>query len=110
MQSANDALELSLVVPGETGAKSIAKFHPQFTYSIFGDDEQIFGFRDLKINLVYNSTDMRPNLNISYSKKFKTVGETEATDVNTILHEYLPEGSPALPLSHPPYWRERRPN
>ena len=94
MQSANDALEVSLVVPGVAGTKPIAKFHPQFTYPVFGDDEQIFGYRDLRINVAFNATDMRPNLNISYGKKFKTVGETEAVDIEGILREFLPEGQP----------------
>ena len=95
MQSANDALEVSLVVPGVAGTKTIAKFHPQFTYPVFGDEEQIFGYRDLRINLAFNATDMRPNLNISYGKKFKTVGETEAVDIDAILREFLPEGQPS---------------
>jgi len=34
---------------------------------------------------------MRPNLSVSYSKKFPAVGETEATDINGILHDFLPE-------------------
>jgi histone acetyltransferase 1 len=34
---------------------------------------------------------MRPNLSVTYNKKFPAVGETEATDINGILHDYLPE-------------------
>ena len=73
--------------------KTITNFHPQFTYPIFGDDEQIFGYQDLQISLRYNANDMRPNLAITYKKKFQAVGETEATNVDEILHEYLPEGT-----------------
>lgn len=61
------------------------------TYSIFGDEEQIFGYQGLKINLRYNVCDMRPNLQINYGKKFKTVGETEPTDIKAVLDDFLPK-------------------
>ncbi|KAL1843797.1 hypothetical protein VTJ49DRAFT_7507 [Mycothermus thermophilus] len=90
--SSNDALLLTLVSPSPSGPKTIGhSFHPKFTYSIFGDSEEIFGYRDLEINLQYNASDLRPNLTISYSKKFPTVGETEATDIEGVLREFLPD-------------------
>ncbi|KAK4241710.1 histone acetyl transferase [Achaetomium macrosporum] len=88
----NDALLLSLVSPSPAGLKTIAQsFHPKFTYPIFGDSEEIFGYKDLEINLQYNATDMRPNLSVKYSKKFPAVGDVEAADVNGILREFLPD-------------------
>jgi histone acetyltransferase 1 len=35
---------------------------------------------------------MRPGVEISYKKKFKAVGDTEATDINTTLEPFLPKG------------------
>ena len=35
---------------------------------------------------------MRPNIEISYDKKFKAVGDTKATDIHEILKEWTPEG------------------
>jgi len=61
------------------------------TYSIFGDDERIFGYKGLKVNLQYNASDMRPNLQVSFSKKFAPVGDTEATDVKGVLEPFLPK-------------------
>jgi len=72
--------------------KTIASFHPKFTYPIFGEEEQIFGYKNLKINLKFNANDMRPNLNVSYKQKFQAVGDVEATDINAILAEFLPQG------------------
>ncbi|KAK3943068.1 acyl-CoA N-acyltransferase [Diplogelasinospora grovesii] len=89
--SSNEALKISLVSPGATGLKTLASFHPQFTYPVFGDDEQIFGYQDLQINLRYNANDMRPNLAVSYRKKFKATGDTEAADIHEILDDFLPE-------------------
>ncbi len=90
--NSNEALEISLIKPSAIGLKTIASCNPKFTYPIFGDDERIFGYQNLKINLKYHVTDMRPNLHISYSKKFKSVGDTEPTDIEGILKEFLPEG------------------
>ncbi|KAH6627777.1 acyl-CoA N-acyltransferase [Chaetomium tenue] len=90
--SSNDALLLSLVSPSPTGVKTIGdSFRPKFTYPIFGDSEEIFGYQNLKISLRYNASDMRPNLSITYGKKFDAVGDTEATDVHGILREFLPD-------------------
>ncbi|KAK4230780.1 acyl-CoA N-acyltransferase [Podospora fimiseda] len=89
--NSNEALQLSLVAPSNDGIKTLAKFYPKFTYPIFGNAEEIFGYKNLQINLRYNATDMRPTLSITYSKKFTAVGETEATDIEGILREYLPE-------------------
>lgn len=62
------------------------------TYSIFGDEERIFGYQGLNINLRYHASDMRPSLQIAYKKKFRSVGETQATDVKEILEPFLPKG------------------
>ncbi|KAK4123588.1 histone acetyltransferase type B [Parathielavia appendiculata] len=88
----NDALLLSLVAPSPTGVKTIGhSFHPKFSYSIFGEDEIIFGYQELEINLRFNASDMRPNLSVTYSKKFPAVGEAEPTDIHGILRELMPD-------------------
>lgn len=94
LQDANEALNISLVAPSKSGLKTIAAFNPKFTYPIFGDDEKIFGYKDLKINLRYRANDMRPHLRVAYSKKFTPVGEQEPTDIVEILEEggHLPKG------------------
>ncbi|KAK0630831.1 acyl-CoA N-acyltransferase [Bombardia bombarda] len=89
--NANDALTLSLVTPSSTGLKTLTTFHPKFTHTVFGDDEQVFGYQNLQINVQYHASDMRPHLDVFYSKKFKAVGETEAVDIKKILSDYLPE-------------------
>ncbi|OAA65738.1 histone acetyltransferase type b catalytic [Niveomyces insectorum RCEF 264] len=90
VSNANEALEISLVQPGPTALRTIASFNPKFTYSIFGDEETIFGYQNLKINLRYHASDMRPNLRVSASKKLKNVGEHEPTDIPKVLGEFLP--------------------
>lgn len=93
LASANDAIHISLLSPSDSGLQHIATFNPRHTYSIFGEDEQIFGYKDLKINLRYRANDMRPHLKTSYSKKFKAVGGPEPTEVAAILEDgnHLPK-------------------
>ncbi|KAI0127537.1 acyl-CoA N-acyltransferase [Xylariales sp. AK1849] len=87
---ANEAVTISLVTPTETGLQKIESFNPQFTYAIFGEEEHIFGYKGLKINLSYNATDMRPHLSVSSIRKFKTVSGVEAFDVVGTMKEFLP--------------------
>jgi histone acetyltransferase 1 len=84
-------VHISLVSNAEGGPKTLHTFNPKFTYPIFGDEERIFGYQGLNINLRYNASDMRPGLQITYNKKFKTVGETSPTDLKAVLEQYLPK-------------------
>ena len=89
--NANEALQVSLKKPTRDGPKQVhAPFNPRFTYSIFGDDEQIFGYKDLSIDLRFRANDMRPHVKISYAKKFDAIGDTEPTDIEGTLREVLP--------------------
>lgn len=90
---ANEAITISLVQPADAGLKQIESFHPNFTYALFGEEERIFGYKGLKINLSYNASDMRPHLSVSSTRKFQAVGEVEAVDVAEVMKELLPEGS-----------------
>lgn len=72
------------------GLHALSEFQPTFTYPIFGEAEQIFGYKDLEIDLKFAAHDMRPNVKISYAKKFQTVGDTSAIDLIGTLKEYLP--------------------
>lgn len=83
-------MQISLKKPTKDGPKSYKFFHPRFTYSIFGDDEQIFGYKNLSIDLRYRANDMRPFVKIDFSKKFNAIGDVEPTDIEGILKDYLP--------------------
>ncbi|KAG6018742.1 histone acetyltransferase 1 [Claviceps citrina] len=90
----NDALTVSLVSPSKSGLRLVDTFHPKFTYPIFGDDEKIFGYRDLKISLHYRANDMRPHVDITYKNKLTPPpGVDEPTDVEAVLREggHLPK-------------------
>ncbi|KAJ5914253.1 hypothetical protein N7504_003136 [Penicillium tannophilum] len=88
---ANDAIHITVVQPGDTKPKTLSTFHPQFTYPIFGDDEQIFGYKGLVIRLRFAAHDLRPHLHISYDEKFKPVGDTTALDLLGTLKPFVSE-------------------
>ncbi|KAI0400961.1 histone acetyltransferase type B catalytic subunit [Xylaria palmicola] len=88
--NANEAITISLVRPSGSAIEKISSFNPKLTYSIFGEDERIFGYKGLKVNLQYDARNLRPHLSVSSTKKFKSVGEVEALDVREVLKEFLP--------------------
>ncbi|TWU73644.1 histone acetyltransferase 1 [Metarhizium rileyi] len=92
--NSNDAFNISLVSPSKSGLRLIGSFHPNFTYPIFGDEEKIFGYKDLKISLRFRANDMRPHLETTYSKKLSPpAGVEEPTDINAVLQDgsHLPK-------------------
>lgn len=80
--STNDALTISLV--DENGA---VKFKPAFTYPIYGDAEQVFGYKNLQIFLAFDSITMKPFLNVKYDEKLNT----DIPDVQKALLAKLPK-------------------
>ncbi|KAK0511466.1 hypothetical protein JMJ35_006039 [Cladonia borealis] len=90
---ANEALEISIVQAGSGSPKTLSTFHPQFTYPIFGEEERIFGYQGLRVNLRFAAHDLRPNIEVLYDKRFKAVGDTKATNIEETLKEWMPEVS-----------------
>ncbi|KAI2639488.1 acyl-CoA N-acyltransferase [Hypomontagnella submonticulosa] len=87
---ANEAFNISLVRPAPSGIEKIVSFHPRFTYPVFGEEERIFGHKNLKIDLQYDARDLRPYLSVSSSQKFAAVGDVEALDVREVMKDFLP--------------------
>lgn len=90
------------MAPSKSGPQSVATFHPKFTYPIFGEEERIFGYKGLRVNLRYRANDMRPHLKISYEKKMKPIGDSEPQDVAAILQEgnHLPKSTLCYPTNY----------
>ncbi|CAK9787123.1 histone acetyltransferase type B [Cutaneotrichosporon oleaginosum] len=92
----NQALELQLVRPDEEDAQlkgadraAVEPFHPTFTYPIFGDQEKIFGYRDLSIQLRFASGSLKQYLSINYDEKLDSE-DTPADDVERELYKFIP--------------------
>lgn len=89
---ANEAIRVSLHLRGQDGKPvEIEHFHPKFTYPIFGENESIYGYKGLRVNLRYFAGDLTPQLDVEFEKKVGKVGDVEAEDVVGIMREVLPE-------------------
>lgn len=89
-------MSLELVQAGPNGLQSIHNFHPKFTYPIFGEEERIFGYKDLDITFRFAAHDLRPNVIISYEKKFAAIADTAALDIRDALKDFIPPGMGSL--------------
>lgn len=66
--NACDAIQFKLVRDKEAIDTADA-FNPEFTHQIFGESEQIFGYRDLKVDIMYTADSLSTFIDISYSSK-----------------------------------------
>ncbi|ROV98879.1 hypothetical protein VSDG_03763 [Cytospora chrysosperma] len=89
---ANDVFTISLVTKAEDGSpKLIASFQPKWTYPIFGNEEKIYGYQGLKINLRYNASDMRPHFSHTKSQTVPLdVAEQDVTEIKEEVEPFLP--------------------
>lgn len=88
-----------MVQPGADGKlATLSTFQPQFTYPIFGDEERIFGYDGLMIRLRFAAHNLSSNIVISYDRRFQTVDDVSAVDLNGALRPFLPDGECEPPL------------
>ncbi|PFH52471.1 hypothetical protein AMATHDRAFT_139905 [Amanita thiersii Skay4041] len=90
----NQALSLSFVRSTADSqvlaeGESYSNFHPAFTYPLYGEDETIYGYKDLAIDLRFSSGSLVQYLNVKYSEKLPS---TTVDDVEGILADFIPPG------------------
>ena len=89
--SANDCLTLHLFDPVVQNTswppKSVCSFKPEFTHQIFGDDEQIVGYKGLAIDVYFSRRDFRACIDIIFTDKAHG-----AIDIFSTLQEHFPAG------------------
>ncbi|KAJ3288168.1 histone acetyltransferase 1 [Borealophlyctis nickersoniae] len=93
--SANDSMYLRLVRSSDPAEDNLhGAFQPEFTYPVFGDEEAIFGYKDLKIELFYAAGSLFTYLGIEHGQKIndQAPGTPRAQDVPAILGEKLAPG------------------
>ncbi|KAE8741956.1 hypothetical protein FOCC_FOCC012516 [Frankliniella occidentalis] len=92
--NSNDALEFKLVRHPEDLKDEETTFKPDMSHQVFGDNETIFGYRDLHVKLYYTAGRLTTYMNVDYKEKadpdkFEGV---EADDIPRILAEKLQPG------------------
>ncbi|KAI5304691.1 histone acetyltransferase 1 [Ascosphaera pollenicola] len=92
---ASTAIQIALVQANEQKGDlhTVSTFAPEFTYTIFGEDESIFGYKGLSIKLRFAAHDLRPNVHISYDERFEAVEDTKAVDLHETLKPFVSEES-----------------
>ncbi|KAF9821637.1 hypothetical protein IEO21_00483 [Rhodonia placenta] len=90
---ANEAFRLSLVRAKDDKAALTAReayegFHPTFTYPIFGEDEKIYGYRDLTVDLKFASGSLAQFLNITYAERLPSSSAVD--DIEATLRKFIP--------------------
>ncbi|KAK0276476.1 histone acetyltransferase 1 [Friedmanniomyces endolithicus] len=71
------------------GETVTASFQPSFTYPIFGEEERVFGYKELSITLSFAAHDLQPRLEIKHGKLFSE-GDVKPTNIKEALAEFLP--------------------
>lgn len=94
---ANKALSLRLVGAPPPADKP---FGPDFTYQVgFGQEETIFGYKDLSVLLTLTASTLLPLLSINFSQVNEST-TAKIDDVPAILAEYLPADHTTDPQAH----------
>ncbi|KAK6543878.1 histone acetyltransferase 1 [Orbilia ellipsospora] len=100
---ANDAIHISLVPPSSfPESQKTHSFNPALTYQLF-DNETIYGYKNLSVDLQFRQDDMSPSLCVKYDEKLPTAGASSADaedeekidQVEEILQGYLPSDTPS---------------
>ncbi|KAI3648911.1 hypothetical protein MP228_006765 [Amoeboaphelidium protococcarum] len=99
----NEMVELRLK---SRHARETAVCHPKFTYVFYGFDEEIIGYKDLKLRLTFSYISFRPLVEIEYSSRMTPMPESTQTDpvqdiVVPLLREMLQlnDGASTSPLA-----------
>lgn len=64
-----ECFEINLTRPSKDGAPEPVfseSFNPTFTHQLFGEEQQILGYKDPTIQLNFRANDMRPSLQAGY--------------------------------------------
>ncbi|KAM5542649.1 hypothetical protein V8D89_003610 [Ganoderma adspersum] len=92
---ANEALSLSLVRAPEDKASLWSRevyegFHPTFTYPIFGEEEKIYGYKDLGIELKFASGSLVQYLNVHHSERLPPSSAVD--EIEDTISKVIPPG------------------
>ncbi|RKO88619.1 histone acetyl transferase HAT1 N-terminus-domain-containing protein [Blyttiomyces helicus] len=88
---------LATVHPDATAS---TEFAPALTFQVFGEEETIYGYRNLKIKLYYAAGSLATYVGITFSAKAPSLPGSEPQDIYALLEPWLPEvRSSVLPLT-----------
>lgn len=83
-----DAVQFKLIRDKDDLQDESNAFVPDMTHQIFGQEERIFGYRDLLISMYYTAGPMYINFSYKYSRK---VNELPAAGVEKLIPDKIEE-------------------
>jgi len=95
--SALDVVEFKLVREAKD-LDDAETFHPEMAHQIFGDEENIFGYKDLKIHLYYSAGSLDLYYHVQFSKKIDDLklDDMKADNIDAAIEDILPVGVPTF--------------
>ncbi|XP_077993239.1 histone acetyltransferase type B catalytic subunit-like [Glandiceps talaboti] len=89
--SANEAISMKLVKTSSDINDDSVGFNPEFTHQIFGQNENIFGYKDLQVQLYYSAAKLNLYLGKSCTEKVDPAkfDGVQADDVSRMIIEKL---------------------
>ena len=98
MVRANEVIELRMIRSQKDldaylhkeAAPGTEPFEPEFTHQLFGQNENIFGFKDLSVRIYYSSGKLSRFMTMKYSEKLETKDELAPDDVLGIIRHFIP--------------------
>jgi len=67
-------------------------FSPVYAHQVFGDNEVIFGYKGLKVNVYYTAGALKQYFKINYTEKVQVGGSVEADNILALLKGVTPGG------------------
>ncbi|CAF0846597.1 unnamed protein product [Rotaria sordida] len=90
--SANEVISFKLIQSEKDLNNEENEFAPEFTHQIFGENERIFGYKNLNIDIYCLSSSLNFYLNIDYDEKInpKKYQQFKADDLVESLNQWIP--------------------
>lgn len=89
----NKAIRLKLVRFSEDLEDETTSFNPLYSHQVFGDEESVFGYKELEIQLYYTTCSLTTFFNIKYARKVvEKYDNVEVDNIENKLLEYIPTG------------------
>uniref|UniRef100_U5EWV2 Histone acetyltransferase type B catalytic subunit n=1 Tax=Corethrella appendiculata TaxID=1370023 RepID=U5EWV2_9DIPT len=89
-----DSTHFKLIRKREDVDNNEISFHPEMAHQIFGENESIFGYRDLKVDIFYSAGPLDMYYKVNYSKRVDDL-ETEgikADNIDEAISELVSDG------------------